>query len=425
MTYWTEREPNQSNIRLLERSNVWRAFDDELGDDGNVKERGCSRKLDSFLIEALNSTNLVILAGAGASLCATNPKEKPAAPKMDDLWGAAKQAAGNEFDQILEIIPDGIAIKNIEKLLTQCKLYVALFGAKEGNGKLVHDFIGKAERAILARVDFVSPETNLSSHEILLRKIARRGTKKPRARIYTTNYDLCFERAAQAQRFTIIDGFSHAQPQVYDRSHFMMDLVRRDGSRDTPDFIEGVFHLYKMHGSLDWRKIGAEIIRDRGTGKESGEPVLIYPRDSKYQEAFDRPYLDLMSSFQAVIREPDTTLLVAGFGFNDDHISQPIIAALESNVSFRLLVCDPFFIDPALLQKGKVTLEANSAGNNEFHKKLFKLTTLDDPRIAILNARFEDVTRAIPDLVAETERERQSNRMRALHDVEAKPRGVT
>jgi hypothetical protein len=421
MSYWSGREPSRSNIRLLEATNIWRAYDDEQGVDGTVLERGSARKLDGFLIEALNSTNLIVLAGAGASFCATNAKEKPAAPAWGDLWDAVKQAADGNFDKVLGIIPDGGKITNIEKLLTQCKLYVALFGGEQGDSKLVADFITLAERAILSRVDFVTRDTDLTSHEILLRKIARRGTKKPRARIYTTNYDLCFEQAAKRQRFTTIDGFSHGQPQIYDRAHFNMDLVRRDGSRDAPDFIEGVFHLYKMHGSLDWRKHGADIVRERG---KDGAPVLIYPRDSKYQEAFDRPYLDLMGSFQTVLREPDTTLVVTGFGFNDDHISQPIVAALESNVSFRLLVCDPCLVKSELLTEAKVVLSAETASSNLFHKKLIRLTKMDDPRIAILNARFEDLVRALPDLVAETERERQAARMKALHETDAKARGA-
>jgi hypothetical protein len=51
------------------------------------------------------------------------------------------------------------------------------------------------------------------------------------------------EIAARRHRFTIIDGFSHALDQVYDRAHFDHDIVRREQGKDSPDYVENVFHL--------------------------------------------------------------------------------------------------------------------------------------------------------------------------------------
>jgi len=421
MPYWTNKAASASNIRRLEGAGNWRRYDDLKDEKGTVVETGCARELNGFLTEALNSTSLMILAGAGSSFSARNAEGQLQAPGWKDLWDAVSTKAGPLFDEVIGIIPSGKAIENVEKLLTQCKLFVALYGETGENAEKVAKFIEIAEQAILARVSFVGPKTALDAHEMLLRKIARRGAKKPRARIYTTNYDLCFEQAAERRRFIVIDGFSHSTPQAYDRSHFGLDIVRRDGSRDAPDYVDGVFHLYKLHGSLDWRRVGSQIIR---SSAEGGQPVLIYPRDSKYQEAFEPPYLDMMSSFQGCLREPDTTLIVSGFGFNDDHISQPLLVALESNVNFRLLLCDPVFIPDAALDDGQVVVKTTAEPTNKMHAKLQKLATMDDPRIAILNARFEDLAWALPDLVAQTERERQAERIRQLADIPARQGGA-
>ncbi len=35
-------------------------------------------------------------------------------------------------------------------------------------------------------------------------------------------------------------------------------------------------------------------------------PLLIYPRNTKYELAFAQPYLEMISSFQSSIRERDT-----------------------------------------------------------------------------------------------------------------------
>lgn len=418
MAFWKGRAAAKENVRLFEAAKTWRRYADEVdAKTGEIKERGASRVIDGFLLNGLNATNLLLLTGAGSSFCIANAaasklKEKTA-PGLADLWNAAKTAMGDAaFDKVLRIIPNGTKITDIEKLLTQCKLFVELYGDKDVNARVVAEFITKAEGAILARVDFVDAETDLVAHQGILRKLARRGVRKPRTKLFTTNYDLAFEYAARLQRFVVIDGFSHAAPPVYDRSHFGLDIVRRDNAKDAPDYLDSVVHLFKLHGSIDWRRTATEIIRARGT---EGKPVLIYPRDSKYQEAFEPPYLDMMSAFQTALREPDTTLLVAGFSFNDSHLAQPVLAALESNMSFRLVVCDPVFVDEVLIEADPLKVESD-ATKSDFHRKIIRLVQTGDERVMLLNGRFEDLALALPDLVAETERERHAMRVKALRD---------
>lgn len=253
-----------------------------------------------------------------------------------------------------------------------------------------------------------------------VRKIGRRGFRKARAKIFTTNYDLTLEEAARRLRFTIIDGFSHSLDQVYDPQHFDFDIVRRDANKDAPDYIPNVFHLYKLHGSTDWRRIGTDVFRSRDNDK--GKPVLIYPRSSKYQEAFDPPYLDMMGAFQASLREPDTSLVIAGFGFNDDHVSRPIISALETNLSLRLIICDPSFIPSENDLRGVApapaahTISDGGAHRNGFLEKIKALAAAGDQRVHLINGRFEDLADGLPDLIGETDRERHIERVKVLRD---------
>lgn len=419
MTFWNNRPPAKHNLRMFESPGTWRRYDDEIDrDEETVSEPGCAQKLDSTLINCLNATNLLLLTGAGSSFSASNQPSSTlrvqSAPGLTDLWAAVKDKVGTrEFDAVIQKIPNGAAINDIEKLLTQCKLFVALYGEAAGDGKKISDFIAHAEEAILDRVDFVDEATTLTPHEAVLRKLARRGARKPRAKIFTTNYDLCYDYAARRQRFVIIDGFSHAAPPVYDRSHFSLDIVRRDSPHEVPDYFENVFQLYKLHGSLDWRRTKGDIIRSRAA---NGDPVLIYPRDSKYQESFEPPFLDMMAAFQTALREPDTALLVAGFSFSDSHIAQPLLAALESNMRFRLVVCDPGFLTGHDLDNDPVTLTHPGAPANPFHQKLERLAKAGDHRLTLIHGRFEDFALAVPDLVAETERESHAARVKALRD---------
>lgn len=417
MPYWEGRATSASNLRLYVREHGWRSADDEAQDEeGRQARTGAAREIGSILLNVLNATNVVVLTGTGSSFAAVNPIGRPAPAGMWDVWLAVRQAAGPEpFDAIVERFGAARVNENIEKLLTLCKLYLELnaeVAADDDYGAMA-EFVGIAERAILDRVDFVDRETDLEAHGALIRKVGRRGVRKPRAKLFTTNYDLCFEEIARRARFTLIDGFSHNLDQTYDRTNFTVDHVRREPRRDAPDYLQNVLQFYKLHGSIDWRRVGSDIVRTRS---EIGRPVLIYPRSSKYQESFDAPYLDMLSSFQAALREPDTAVLVSGFGFNDDHISSPIMSAVESNMSLRLVVCDPVFLGDAQLEADEFEIGDAPDPANRFLLGFKRLVDSGDARVHLLNGRFQDMTAALPDLVGETDRERHVQRMRSLRD---------
>lgn len=413
MSYWKDKTAAAENLRLLMPGEGWKSYGDVMGVDKKVELTGSKLLIESVFLNTLNATNLVILTGTGSSFAAKNAASKPQPAGMAEVWTAVKAKVGEgTFKKICGNFPSAPINDNIERLLTLCKLHLELNEtSKDDNTKAIGQFVKDAEQAILSTVDFVDAESDLAAHAAIIQKIGRRGIRKPRARFFTTNYDLCYEEAARRHRFTIIDGFSHALDQVYDRAHFDYDLVRREQGKATPDYIENVFHLYKLHGSIDWRRIGGEIVRSRGA---TGEPVLIYPRSSKYQESFEAPYLDMIGALQSALREPDTALIIAGFGFNDDHLSRPILSAIEGNMSLRMVICDPVFLDGDKLQNAEHTTNEEWPTKNRFLTSFLKLAKAGDPRIHLINGRFQDMAIALPDLAGETDRERHMLRVRAL-----------
>lgn len=417
MTFWNGKQADAANLRLFVPGDGWRAFKDKMSDDGDrVEDPGTQRVVESSLLNVLNATNVVVLTGTGSSFAAQNEPGKPTPAGMWDVWKAVEAEVGPAtFKEVCDSFASARVEDNIERLLTLCKLYLELHETAVADPAFIQirDFVAAAEKAILERVDFVDRTTNLAAHAGLIQKIGRRGVRKARSKLFTTNYDLCFEEAARRHRFTIIDGFSHGLDQVYDRSQFEFDIVRRSGLRDAPDYIENVFHLYKLHGSLDWRRQGADIYRSRGP---DGDPVLIYPRSSKYQESFEAPYLDMIGAFQAALREPDTAVLISGFGFNDDHISRPILSAVEANMSLRLVICDPAFIPAADLNGADQNMPAVAGPQNQFLAAFKRMVDVGDARIHLINGRFQDLVTALPDLIGETDRERHMQRVRTLRD---------
>lgn len=289
--------------------------------------------LSDMLTAALQIPNLGFLAGSGTSLGA------PGGPGMGDLWKrsmcnagtwtltelAAQVAATVRYHETLN--------PNIEHFLSQCDAYLAFNDDAD-----VRAFVSDVKAIILdACSAFLrAPNADISAYRHLLQKLARRRVRDPRLKVFTTNYDMCFETAASDLGMMAIDGFSYTRRRRFDGRHFTYDIVRREA--EGHEFAEGVFQLLKLHGSVSWSRDGKEIYEDAAPNPANA--CLIYPAKGKYQQAFLQPHLELLSRYLEFLRQPNSCLIVAGFGFNDDHLSEPIFSAIQSNPSLKLILCD-------------------------------------------------------------------------------------
>ncbi len=130
---------------------------------------------------------------------------------------------------------------------------------------------------------------------MFLHRMSRRRVRDSRLKMFTTNYDLCFEKAAGNLGLVAIDGFSFAEPRQFDPRFFSYDIVRRPSFSDeaaTP--VPGVFQLYKLHGSVNWERDdgGIEVVAK----PDSKKACLIYPARGKYQQSYIQPHLELVHS---------------------------------------------------------------------------------------------------------------------------------
>lgn len=377
----------------------------ELGVEGEDREGRADpakQEIDRVLSDIVRSKNLIVLTGLGTSLCVKDGDNNMKAPTMGALWQAVfgsyqvQDAARPTWAEVLEIARQPLGNEDIEELLSRAKVAES-FEIGEAQAKISR-FIADAEHIIRAKVDFLSPNEELPFHESLLRRLARRSTRRERLRLFTTNYDRCFEHAAQRTGFVVMDGFTLSQPSTFDPMHFAYDIVRRSSEADAPDYIENLFQLFKIHGSIDWEfdENAKKINKAPGTEK----PLLIYPRSTKYELAFAQPYLEMLSSFQSAIRQRDTGLLIVGFGFNDNHIAEPILAAIETNLALKVVV-----VSPGVQEQ---------SGTNIHLSKIAGLIDRGDARLSMIGATFEEIVPIIPDLMARTDLERHIERVRAV-----------
>ena len=79
-------------------------------------------------------------------------------------------------------------------------------------------------------------------------------------------------------------------------------------------------------------------------------------------------------------------------------MAEPILAAIETNLSLKVVVISP-------------GIETQSATNPHL-KKIAGLLDQSDARLAMLTASFEEVVPIIPDIAAQTDLERHSERVR-------------
>ncbi|MBU3594813.1 SIR2 family protein [Polynucleobacter sp. 86C-FISCH] len=417
-------------IRSAGTNNAW--ISEKNINTLNIEDRDldgdmAAEKIQRVLSEIIRCQNLVVLSGLGTSLCVMEGEDrlKRRAPTMPDLWKRVRLAYDPDnkgpWEKLLELVRHENSNENIEELLSECK--VAENFLRDKDLKILQNFIELAEKEIRSAVNFLNQTDALPIHGAFLQRIARRSTGKGRAKIFTTNYDLCFEHAAKNGRFVVIDGFSPTLPPTFDPVYFTYDIVRRSSDGDASAFIPNVFQLYKLHGSIDWERSGGEIEKKYNTSK----PLLIYPRSSKYEQAFSQPYLEMMAAFQTSLREPNTGLLIVGFGFNDNHIAEPIMSAIRSNLGLKVVIVDPSLVKSIDVHKyvqdggslddvddDELLSDQGSARKNPFLNKILQMIDQGDARLTLLNGTFEDISKGIPDMAAETDLEKHMIRMRAI-----------
>jgi hypothetical protein len=128
--------------------------------------------------------------------------------------------------------------------------------------------------------------------------------------------------------------------------------------------------------------------------------------------AFEPPYLEMISAFQSCLRQPNTGILIVGFGFNDNHLAEPILSAVRSNLGLKLVAVSPFLAP--YNTPGNPVSAPGEAVTNPHLAKLVALAEAGDARISLINESFEGLLPHVPDLVAESDREKHVARLRNL-----------
>ncbi|WAJ29528.1 hypothetical protein [Antarcticirhabdus aurantiaca] len=232
-------EGDRLRIRTSRTSRQWIEVDGagEDGDAGGIGAEETARHLS----QAVRSANLVVLSGLGTSLCVRRGDER-LAPTM---WQLLERVRA-EFARLdaADPLPDqrgrwsaftaaanvAEGEENLEHVLSRAKLATEL--APEPVRILQERLLAIAEGVILEAVDFLAADVTLDTHANFLRRIARRPSRKARVRIFTTNYDRCFEAAAGREEFIVVDGCQTASKRGSDAVSMTIKALRGGALRE-------------------------------------------------------------------------------------------------------------------------------------------------------------------------------------------------
>jgi hypothetical protein len=192
----------------------------------------------------------------------------------------------------------------------------------------------------------------LKNHRELIRRLLLRSTTLPRAKLFTTNYDLILEHALDSLGVVYLDGFTGTIKRTLQTQSYHYDLYfPGETTEGHVSRVDRVLHLYKLHGSINWRRndirsIDVTIHHGNPSSEAQYGDVMIYPSPLKATEIHGYPYSEMFRHFSTHINRAQSVLFAIGYAFQDEHINRLIYQALNIP-SFTLVIVIPEFAIPA------------------------------------------------------------------------------
>ncbi|WP_223654182.1 SIR2 family protein [Hymenobacter psoromatis] len=291
------------------------------------------------------SDKIIVLLGAGASVDAgiphSNKMIERIQEKLNNSWSDYKEL----YYYIKSLIYSTQAAKgdvnfNIESLVAVLNELVKIKNKSHG----IYGFVGSWEKDMPSAVG-TNFENVVKLKELILRELrdkwiplADKSTSsyykemvsfaeelEQPLRVFSLNYDLCIEENCKGPGQRVERGFT--DERFWDYTRFQTKELE----------ISPTIYLYKLHGSIDWmrREDGRLTYSDSTSGIETNQLEIIFGLQHKMQ-SYD-PYLFSLYEFREYCLGADV-ILVAGYGFADDHVNRIITQALTSKEGKKMVV---------------------------------------------------------------------------------------
>ena len=295
-------------------------------------------KIEPWLTALFQSEHLSLLTGAGISSAVHHlaTGENGSGMKLIDFSVFKEQIKYNSDKSAKNAnrgeanIEDQIRIAN--ELIKGLEIYFStgILGSKKNNkiisslkdelSKGISDFVDcvlDCERNIVSSENFKAAEYLMS----FLMSFTSRSATRERLNIFTLNYDRIIEFGAELAGLHLIDRFVGNISPIFRSSRLKVDM-----------HYNGYIHRIGL-------PYGADCISKYS---EDAESIMIYPNAAKDRETSEYPYVELFRDFAAAICRPNSTIVVYGYSFGDEHINR-VIADMLTIPSTHLVIiayCD-------------------------------------------------------------------------------------
>lgn len=291
--------------------------------------------LESKVAEQLHSQRVGYLLGAGSSYL-----DNAGYPLALELWGLIKDLIPDENKRAdIQARLDGGA-PGIEQALDMLD-----------DGGAMDTPYRHLVTAAIAEL-FLSRTPCLDKHIEFIRRLSRRID--PYIKVFSLNYDPMVERAAEAVRVRLFDGFLGMEHAFFDPAVFEERIGRIRGTYKARQFQETVkpIQLFKLHGSIGWYECAVRGVRRCAYGSrppEETKRLMVPPQRRKATDTMVPPYAALWSTFRGCLGHNASLinrLACLGYGFGDEHVNAVIEAAM-ARPDFTLLIFTKALSDTA------------------------------------------------------------------------------
>ena len=259
--------------------------------------------------------------------------------------------------------------------------------------------------ALLSREWWLSPsgvesdDDGLASQRTILQKlVSARQPGQSSPWVFTTNYDLAIEWAAESIDLQVSNGFLGTHTRRFSPQSFDLGF-RNTQARGEARF--GIYNIYlaKLHGSLTWKQEGGQVFEvsapiahqrieafmDERDGSDLG--LMVMPRAAKYMDTIGYVLGELFRRFAEFMSKPQSCLILCGYGFGDEHINRLIRSALLNPTLQLVIYSSGFNGDPT---------------DQCLPPALRRLLSLKNPRITVVgggstHAYIDSLARHLPD----------------------------
>lgn len=295
----------------------------------------------------------ILFLGAGASAPFGYPPTGPFAQELQDhipnstQEGVLLRSIGNvpgvqDAEQILEILDSIVDLEKspIRRYFENSSLNIPILGgiSYRDFAPLVQSLRDQIRREIFNTYSWKRvAEAGFGCYRDLFALLPM--LDDPILEVFTTNYDRLIEEFCAAQEnIRLVDGFTHVEKRrVWKWNPTIIDTLTTRGLSK-----EAIVALYKLHGSLNWRRTIDGVIEQvrpeepiQAGGGSFEENVLIYP-GGKTQPILE-PFRKLHETFADRMRTA-TTCLVIGFSFRDEYLNVGFSEFLERRGTMLIVV---------------------------------------------------------------------------------------